>query len=84
MRTNFFGETVLHPGDDLWAEFQVVHDVEISEGDLWVWSNEIEHDEELGWCCTIQDGADNEVQVEKFESEEDLRDWLERLGVTFV
>lgn len=73
MKTNTFGESILQPGDDIWATFMEAHDTE--PGDSLI-ARFIEHDPEFGWACTIADSEGNEVQAHDFESREALVAWL--------
>jgi hypothetical protein len=78
MKKNFFNEPILQPGDDIGAAFSETFDTDI-DALLTAW--DIEHDDEMGWSATIRDEELNEIQVQDFESEEALRDYLRQAHV---
>lgn len=78
MKKNFFGESILQPGDDIYAAFAEQFDTSLDDT---LTASSIEHEEELGWTCLIADGGLNEMQAHDFESEQALCEWLTRQGV---
>jgi hypothetical protein len=78
MKKNYFGDPILQPGDDIGAAFSESFDTDI-DSTLTAW--DIEHDDHLGWSATIRDEELNEIQVQDFESEEALREYLRQARV---
>jgi hypothetical protein len=78
MKTNFFGEKILQPGDDIGALFAEQFDAEPEDT---LTASDIEHEPDLGWTCLIRDEGLNEAQAHDFETEAALREWLTKQGV---
>lgn len=78
MKKNYFGEPIVQPGDDIGAAFGETFNTDI-DATLTAW--DIEYDEDFGWCASIRDEELNEVQVQDFETEEALRDYLRQARV---
>lgn len=72
MKTNFFGEPIVGPGDDLGAAFSEMYGTDL-EAPLTAWFLERDGN---GWGCTIRDEEEHEVHAEGFESETQLREYL--------
>lgn len=71
MRTTPFGEPVLQPSDDFFAEWTAHFDEE-PEGEI---ARFLEEDDGK-WGCEIADNNDHTIQANDFPSEAALREWL--------
>jgi hypothetical protein len=78
MKKNFFGDPILQPGDDIGAAFSETFDTDIDAPSPRGTSSMTTT---MGWSATIRDEELNEIQVQDFESEEALRDYLRQARV---
>lgn len=74
MKRNFFGEPVAQPGDDLADVFCERHGA--VDGSLTAFDLADDSAANMGWTCSIEDDAGNELQAHDFGSEAELREWL--------
>lgn len=82
MKRNHFGELRFTPGDDLMALWNDEFTPEEVQPNIY--ARDLDLDSNFGWTCSLNDDDGNESECHDFESEDDLRRFLDYQGVSIV
>lgn len=79
MKRNAFGDIILQPGDDPVAAFGDEYGLDMS--DNLIGFRFVEEDLSFDWCCELEAESGETMAVHNFETEAQLRDWLNIHGI---